>query len=770
MKITAAGTLSIKDLTMTGGVDDNDEVTGSAIPTVSLNGGGAIFNDGGTLVLQRVVLTGNAANNPIGGAIANSGGSLGMTDVTFSQNSAAVGGALRIRSGTVTGTGVTFAGNYGEFGGGSVYIDGGSLALVNSTLDGSAGLDGYGIGVQNAGGTVSLLNDTISASQGYALETDRGASTTVENTIIGQGGRGDCVPANGSDSVDDGTTVAAVTVDVGNNVDQTGDCHLDGSGDQTGDPGIAPLADNGGPTKTDALLVDSPAIDSGNGDGCPDTDQRGVSRSSECDIGAYAAQFLGGPSATTSDAQVNGPNDATLSATVDTAGEGGAYAFEWGTTPNLGNETPLLAAGIASGQTVQADLPGLAPAQTYYFSAVAENASGRSQDEQILSFTTSAATPTVSDVTVSDVFDTTVTVGGTVDPGGDATSYWIEYGPTADLGSQTAATPIGSTPGEQSVQQALTGLDPGTLYYARIVATNPEGTTDGTTTTFTTGPQFAATSGVLLTAGPRQRLLRRLPCRRTLQHRLGRRLRPRDGRRRHVQPGNRRPDRLHGLGQPHVRQPWPLRHPRDRDRRQPHVRRRRTRLVSVHDDDHVAAASAVAFAAHRRNSIGRGGDCDVGGGERVGRPERVADLLPRRVWADRGVRAADRCGLCRFGYVGAGGERDAFGVVAGDDLSRPGRGHEPGRHHGELRRDVHDHCDRAAAAGPGAEPRRRPVLGQRARERAAADGRGADSVRLDHRRAQRHDHAGQHRADRAASVRVLHRCDLPGRPGGGRIH
>ena len=499
MKITAGGAVSIEDLTLTGGVDDNDEVTGSAIPTVSLNGGGAIFNDGGTLALQNVVLAGNASNNPIGGAIAETGGTLAMTDVTFSQNGAAVGGALRIRSGTVGGTGVTFAGNYGEFGGGSVYIDGGSLALVNSTIDGSAGLDGYGIGIQNAGGTVSLLNDTISASQGYALETDSGASTTVENTIIAQGGRGDCVPANGSDSVDDGATVAAVTVDAGNNIDQNGDCHLVGPAHHVGDPGLAPLADNGGPTKTDALLVGSLAIRAGNSDGCPGTDQRGVSRASECDIGAYAARFLGDPSATQSAAQVNGPDDATLSATIDTAGEGGAYAFDWGTTPGLGNETPLLAAGIASGKTVQADLPGLAPAQTYYFRAVAENASDRSRDE-IGSFTTSAAAPTVSDATASNVFDITATVGGTVDPGGDATSYRIEYGQTANLGSQTAATPIGSTPGDQSVEQTLTGLDPGTLYYARIVAANPAGTTDGTTTTFTTGPQFEATSGALLTA------------------------------------------------------------------------------------------------------------------------------------------------------------------------------------------------------------------------------------------------------------------------------
>ena len=39
-----------------------------------------------------------------------------------------------------------------------------------------------------------------------------------------------------------------------------------GNNDQTGvlDPALGPLADNGGPTKTHAPLVGSPAIDTGN--------------------------------------------------------------------------------------------------------------------------------------------------------------------------------------------------------------------------------------------------------------------------------------------------------------------------------------------------------------------------------------------------------------------------------------------------------------------------------------------------------------------------
>jgi hypothetical protein len=56
------------------------------------------------------------------------------------------------------------------------------------------------------------------------------------------------------------------------------------------DPKLGPLASNGGPTQTDALLIGSPAIDAIPHSACAVTvDQRNVPRPQHrrCDIGAY---------------------------------------------------------------------------------------------------------------------------------------------------------------------------------------------------------------------------------------------------------------------------------------------------------------------------------------------------------------------------------------------------------------------------------------------------------------------------------------------------
>ncbi len=61
----------------------------------------------------------------------------------------------------------------------------------------------------------------------------------------------------------------------------------------TGDPQLAPLGDNGGPTQTHALMIGSPAIDAGANPLGFTTDQRGTGFprvvGTQADIGAYEA-------------------------------------------------------------------------------------------------------------------------------------------------------------------------------------------------------------------------------------------------------------------------------------------------------------------------------------------------------------------------------------------------------------------------------------------------------------------------------------------------
>jgi uncharacterized repeat protein (TIGR01451 family) len=99
-------------------------------------------------------------------------------------------------------------------------------------------------------------------------------------------------------SVNTGGNCAGTIESGGSNLDSGTTCAFGATGDQSSaDPLLGPLADNGGPTATHALLSGSPAIDAATNSDCPATDQRGVARPVDgngdsvaaCDIGAFEA-------------------------------------------------------------------------------------------------------------------------------------------------------------------------------------------------------------------------------------------------------------------------------------------------------------------------------------------------------------------------------------------------------------------------------------------------------------------------------------------------
>jgi hypothetical protein len=77
-------------------------------------------------------------------------------------------------------------------------------------------------------------------------------------------------------------------------------------------------------------------------------------------------------------------------------------------------------------------------------------------------------------------------VSGGVNAKGQATNYVFQYGTTSAYGAQTPLAPAGNGTITIKVSQAITGLQPATVYHFRVVAISPAGTTDGTDHTFTT--------------------------------------------------------------------------------------------------------------------------------------------------------------------------------------------------------------------------------------------------------------------------------------------
>jgi hypothetical protein len=86
-----------------------------------------------------------------------------------------------------------------------------------------------------------------------------------------------------------GNCIGSLT-DLGHNMSSDGTCNFTNTGSMNNtDPKVGPLADNGGPAPTIALLPGSPAIDAGDTAAAPLTDQRGFPRpaGSAADIGAF---------------------------------------------------------------------------------------------------------------------------------------------------------------------------------------------------------------------------------------------------------------------------------------------------------------------------------------------------------------------------------------------------------------------------------------------------------------------------------------------------
>ena len=190
------------------------------------------------------------------------------------------GGAIMLGNGGIGAiTNTTFSGNVAGGAGGAVYTqDAASLSLDSCTITGNTAGEYGGGGIHNFAGSTSydVRNCVVAGNTADVGPDCYGPIASLDFNLIGN--------TNGC------TITGTTTHDIYNQ-----------------DPLLGPLADNGGPTWTHALLAGSPAIDHGSSNGLT-TDQRGKTRPCNfastpdaddgSDIGAFEVQ---GRSVTTLD-------------------------------------------------------------------------------------------------------------------------------------------------------------------------------------------------------------------------------------------------------------------------------------------------------------------------------------------------------------------------------------------------------------------------------------------------------------------------------------
>ena len=300
----------------------NCNLFGNQIGLAGVRGlGGGIYNDGPSLTLIDCKVGGpggqpNSAGASGGGIFNNSGTLLVKGGSIFGNTGDGIASAATT---TLDGVAITNNEENGN-GGAGVLVIGGNTEIINCLIANNTANGGFGGGLRTGQATTTVVNTTVSGntsiSSGGGISNFNGALTLINVTVTNNRSDSD----NNSNGLEDGggvdaaggplvlhnTIVAGNFIgssltpqpdDLGGGFASTSSFNVIGVCDNCGltnntnnnqvgvaDAGLAPLANNGGPTLTHALLPTSPALDSGSNSlianppfsGPPFTDQRGT--------------------------------------------------------------------------------------------------------------------------------------------------------------------------------------------------------------------------------------------------------------------------------------------------------------------------------------------------------------------------------------------------------------------------------------------------------------------------------------------------------------
>jgi hypothetical protein len=537
-------------------------------PALNLPGepafGGAIYNSAGVVTLLGCVITNNSvrggegdyagyeAGAGNGGAVFNSAGVLNVTNSlfkgnyaqggTFNGSSSALGGAINNVNGKVHLVNCTLDGNVvfadasGPAGGGAVWNSGSNtsrLVVVNSTFSSNRVEGGfYGGGAIDCGdagaygntyGDLDVVNTTFCANSGAAIVLRRGSlratnCTFTDNTYRALSCFDPCYVRNCVFT----RTVYGQNIsgnlfyftDGGYNLSDDNSVPLTAPGSLYGiDAKLGSLADNGGPTKTVALLEGSPAIDAGDDATCPTTDQRGELRpvGIHCDIGAFEGSL---PVPSFSQAfvpeQIVEGGTARLEFTLQNTSSVSFDVWFSGALPSQIRIAPEPAVTNGCGGNVIASPDGgfitlqgaaLGPDQTCTVGiSVASTVHGiwtnrpfalwsdktglgSSNNPAVL---TVVSSPIVTSSRVTSIESNSAWLEAVVDPAGMPTTVYFQHGASTNLGNVTEPVAAGGGFAAVTLSAYIDGLASDAPYHFRVMASNALGTSYGAVSSFRT--------------------------------------------------------------------------------------------------------------------------------------------------------------------------------------------------------------------------------------------------------------------------------------------
>ena len=537
--------VSNSDMTVTGGVSGQTCVFGCGTnDPVQGNAGGGITNNGGTLALSRVIVTGNRTGSgatqtnctpqiqsPCPGGDGGQGGGIANFGTTTITNSAV----------TANSTGSGASGKHG------------SPGFVGGSFGGEAGTSGSG---GNGGGidnfqTLTIANSTIAGNTTGAGATgaDGGNATSGNPRVANVGG----IPSSGGDGGSgggiynefggqltiSGSTISGNETGIGANGGTGGNGSADDNGivgrGADGAPGGSGgagggIGSQGGMNISNSTITDNSVGASGqsghggivngitpgqvggaNGGGIEEL-RMGSSLTHVTIVSNHTPGFGGGIDGDGGTINVSNSiissNQAAFDENCDgvVTDQGGNVEFGDTSCPSgfLHADPRLSPLGSHGGPTQTIALQPGSPAIHHVTTCVLgsdQRGVARPLGSACDSGAYEVAPPSLSGISAGGLTTTSATIAAAANPNLQDATVVVNYGPTSSYGSSTAPQDLGSGNAPAPFTATLGGLAPGATYHYDVVATNADGRTTSSDRVFTTLPPLSASIARTSTTG-----------------------------------------------------------------------------------------------------------------------------------------------------------------------------------------------------------------------------------------------------------------------------